>query len=524
MLFTDARSLSSGQILETDVCIVGAGAAGITLAKEFAGAPFRVLLLESGGMEFEHRTQWLYQGDNTGRPYFSQEFTRRRQFGGTTVTWSGRCRPLDEMDFEARSWLPHSGWPFRKSQLDPFYERAQETVQAGAYDYASDPDPLKHAGLETKIFRFSPPLDFGETYRADLERAGNLHVLLHANVIHIALAQEQNIVSHLDCAPLNRRPFRVVSKIFILAAGGLENTRLLLASRDIQPNGIGNQHGLVGRYFMEHAYLFSAAITHIPESIPADYMKLDYETQQYNLGVHKSIGFSQSFMQRERLLNASLYLVKRKGHKMDDRYYSKAATDLVAFAEILQLKARPSLSVLAAAGKALPRSSWLAGAALQTAKNKSKEPGVYALRLQMETVPNPESRVTLSGKKDSLGIPQVELHWKTTAQDIESYRRFEQLSIAALQKTGFQLQKFKHELDSYEWPVSMTGGKHHMGTTRMHRDLRQGVVDEHCGVHGVNNLFITGGSIFPTVGMANPTLSIIALAIRLADNIKQKLQ
>ena len=102
MMFTDARTLSPGQILETDVCIVGAGAAGITLAKEFAGADFRVLLLESGGMGFEHRTQWLYSGENSGRPYFSQEFTRRRQFGGTTVVWFGRCRPLDEMDFEAR--------------------------------------------------------------------------------------------------------------------------------------------------------------------------------------------------------------------------------------------------------------------------------------------------------------------------------------------------------------------------------------------------------------------------------------
>lgn len=523
MIFTDARTLSTGQILETDVCIVGAGAAGITLAKEFAGAHFRVLLLESGGMTFEHRTQWLYKGENLGRPYYSQEFTRRRQFGGTTVTWSGRCRPLDEIDFEARSWLPHSGWPFPKSHLDPFYERAQEVVQAGAYDYTCDPDPLKSTGLETKVFRFSPPLDFGQAYQANLERAGNIQILLHANVLRIALAKETNRVSHLNCAPLTRKPFRVVSKIFILAAGGLEGTRLLLASRDIQPDGIGNQNGLVGRFFMEHAYIHSAAITHIPEAISPDYLKLDYETRQSNLGIHKSIGFSQEYMQKEGLLNASLYLVRRKSHKMDDRYYSKAAMDFIAFVDMLRHKSRPSLSLAAAAGKAMLRNPRLASLALQAAKKGSRNASTYALRLQLETVPNAESQVALSEKRDSLGVPKLDMHWKTTPQDVESYQRFEQLALAALQKMGFQLRKFGHTLASDGWPVSMTGGKHHMGTTRMHTDARQGVVNEHCRVHGVNNLFIAGGSVFPTSGMANPTLTIVALAIYLADHIKQKL-
>ena len=522
MTLADARTLSSGQILETDVCIVGAGAAGIALAKEFARASFRVLLLESGGLNFEHRTQWLYKGENTGRRYFSQEFTRRRQFGGTTVVWSGRCRPLDEMDFESRPWLPFSGWPFPKSHLDPFYARAQEIVQAGPYDYDCDPDPMKTAELETKVFRFSPPLDFGQAYRTDLERAANIHVLLHANVVHIALSHEKNNVSHLDCAALTRRPFRVVSKLFILAAGGLENTRLLLASRDVQPEGIGNQHDLVGRFFMDHPYMFSAAVTHIPESIPPDYLKLDYETRQSNLGVHKSIGFPQNYMRKERLLNACMYLVNRKSYKMDDRFYTKAAIDLAAFMEILQHKARPSVSVMAAAGKAMPHASWLIGKALSTKRTNSSRQG-FALRLQIETAPNPESRVTLSEKKDILGVPRVNLKWKTTAQDIDSYMRFEQSAHTALQKTGFRLRRFKHELDSDGWPLSMTGGKHHMGTTRMHTNPRQGVVDEHCRVHGVNNLFIAGGSVFPTSGMANPTLTIIALAVRLADHIKQRL-
>src|SRR5688572_32597170 len=123
-MITDARSLSAGQILETDICIVGAGAAGITLAHEFIKSDAKVILLESGGIKFEHFTQLLYQGEIAGRHFTPLDFTRRRQFGGSTTTWSGRCRPLDQSDFEAREWIQHSGWPFSLSELLPFYERA----------------------------------------------------------------------------------------------------------------------------------------------------------------------------------------------------------------------------------------------------------------------------------------------------------------------------------------------------------------------------------------------------------------
>jgi choline dehydrogenase-like flavoprotein len=236
--------------------------------------------------------------------------------------------------------------------------------------------------------------------------------------------------------------------------------------------------------------------------------------------LHKTIGLPEASMRREHLLNASSYIVKRSVHKLDDRFYGRSAIAAMRLMDMLGHKTRPSLQIVAAAAGAALKGPEVAALALQALLGRARKQVGYSLRLQLESAPNPESRVVLSRKEDALGMPRLDLNWKTTQQDAESYRRCEELIHAGLSSMGFRLRKFEHELSPDGWPVSMIAGKHHMGTTRMDTDPHRGVVDENCKLHEVRNLFVASASVFPTGGMANPTLTIVALAVRLADHIK----
>ena len=186
-MFVDARSVPTKTVVECDICIIGAGAAGLTLAREFSGQEFRVCLLESGGLEFDAATQSLYQGKNAGPLQIELDTERIRYFGGTTNLWGGYCRPLDEEDFEERDWVPNSGWPFRRAELEPYYERAHRLCQLGPFNYNIDAwnsddkncsSPFNTGRLVTKFFQLVPtePDDlrrFGRVYRDDIRSSPN---------------------------------------------------------------------------------------------------------------------------------------------------------------------------------------------------------------------------------------------------------------------------------------------------------------------------------------------------------------
>jgi len=232
-MFSDAREVEDGAIIEGDICIVGAGAAGITLALGLLDGGRRIVLLESGGFDYDHDTQALYQGVNLGLPYYDLDVCRLRYFGGTTNHWEGRCRPLDPIDFEARPWVPHSGWPITKATLDPFYARAHEICQLGPYRY--DPADWLQPGesalafdparITTNLWQFSPPTRFGETYRQALAMAPDVEVLLHADVVDIATNEAGAEVDRLQVATLSGRRFGVRARAYVLACGGIENAR-----------------------------------------------------------------------------------------------------------------------------------------------------------------------------------------------------------------------------------------------------------------------------------------------------------
>lgn len=518
----DARTFPANQTFEADLCIVGAGAAGIAIAREFIKSGVKVILLESGGLDFDHRTQLLYRGKVTGRNFTPPEFTRRRQFGGSTATWFGRCYPLDDGDFKKHDWLPFSGWAISASELRPYYEKANPLFELDTYEYDQKSEDTKTL-IDLKRFSISPPTRFGGKYRDELSKAKNVQVFLYANAVHIQLHQDGSQVSAICCSTLQKNTFSVKSTFHILAMGGLETTRLLLASRDVQTNGIGNQQDLLGRFFMDHVSFFDGAITTDPAHLPKELFKIDYSIQQKNLGTVLAVGLTDAYREKHKMLNACGFFVKRSAHKIEDLFFSKEMQDLIYIADMLRHTVPPSPMVLKNMARSIFNIRTLAPA-LKNRFMRQTHSSYYGLKIQLECVPNPESRLTLADQRDSLGMPRLNLNWKLSQQDLDSYQRFRIAMFEGLAKMGLPVRPINHDLDAEGWPVSMVPSKHHMGTTRMHKDMKQGVVDEHCRVHGIHNLYIASSSVFPTSGMANPTLTIVALALRIADKVKQHLQ
>ncbi|MGH3047614.1 MAG: FAD-dependent oxidoreductase, partial [Gaiellaceae bacterium] len=235
--------------LQTDVCIVGAGAAGITLARELSGSPLRVTVLESGGFEYEVETQALYEGPSIGLPYSDLSAPRLRYFGGTTNHWGGICRPFEEADFEAREGIRFTGWPIRKEDVDPFYERAVQVVRLPSddwdlADWAPDgevaPLRLRSDRIVSRVAQVvaADLRSFGESYREELRAAPNVTVYLHANATGVVADEGARTATSVPVATLSGNHFSVEARVFVLATGAIENARLLLVSNGQAPAGL----------------------------------------------------------------------------------------------------------------------------------------------------------------------------------------------------------------------------------------------------------------------------------------------
>ncbi len=523
--------IEKNEMIKTDVCIVGGGAAGISLALEFCNQNFNVLLIESGSTKFSHRNQKLSSNKSIGIPSGSVMFSIRRQFGGTTVTWTGRCRPLDEIDFIKRQWIENSGWPFNKSDLDPYYIRGQKICGLGGYDYSLYSDKSDNwfdrisnqSDLEGKAFMFSRPFNFATEHGPEIEKSPNINILLNSNAVRIDLDSNGKSVKAIQCRTINGKTFFVSSKIFILAAGGLEITRLLLSSNQVQKTGIGNNNDLVGRYYMDHPHFWSGAFTNPKSNLGIeDDDVLTYGKEVLNRKPSSAIGLKEQYLFENKLTNAAGFFINRPWHKIQKEYFSPAGIAYKNISEILGHHEYPSFKLLMSSVLILFKNLkdsiqhllniWI------SRKEKSNWVGIIS---QIEQVPNRESRVTLSSKLNSIGQAKIIIDWQLTDQDLENIEKYNSLLKKNFDTLGVPFDLFPADLNKNNIPSSIFPGKHHMGTTRMNNDPELGVVDENCKVHDISNLYISSGSVFPTAGQANPTLTIIALALKLADHIKE---
>jgi choline dehydrogenase-like flavoprotein len=528
-MFIDARSVPTGTVIETEVCIVGGGAAGITLAREFANARFRVVLLESGGTEPDKATQDLYAGSDVGRPYDLFLTSRLRYFGGTTNHWGGVwCDLPSPLDFETREGVPYSGWPFPLSSLEPWYRRAHPVLKLGPYGYApsdwgiapSDiPQPFLGPHFVCRVLQQGPATRFGPEYGPGLRQAENLSVYLHANALRFEASENGGAVHQLNVGVLPDGRFSVRARIFVLAAGGIENARLLLLSESRAGVGLGNDHDLVGRFFMLHLEYSGGAIV---RSDP--YGDLTFQTGE-NGARYKRLGVARRFVSYISLSDETKRQLKLPTFRIRFQYPRMPEVDALTRLIFRTDREADVLQDLTSVIWKLPGVATYIARRMIYGRNKPPTPmASIPLNCTSEQMPNPDSRVGLGKDVDVFGLRKVMIDWRLTAEDKRGMAIGHRLLGEELTRGGFgQLQSAVPQ-DDDEWPREMRGDQHHMGTTRMQRDPRMGVVDENCRVHGVDNLYVAGCSVFPTGGTFNPTLTIVALALRLADHIKERLQ
>ena len=273
-MFIDARNIANGYNVQCDICVVGAGAAGISFARAFIGKSVKVCLMESGGLQGDADTQYLYDGENTGLPYFPLVATRLRFFGGTTNHWAGYCCPFSNWDFQKRAWITDSGWPISRSELDPYYDRAVEMLDLPKkyWNLKFLEEKLGESRLPFTEFvtnvHLVKPVRMGQTFRAAIEQSNNVSTYLNANVISLEADEFAQVITAVRVATLSGNHFSVSAKHFVLAAGGIENPRILLLSNSVQRDGLGNQRGLVGRYFMDHPEFLSGVISPSRKDLP----------------------------------------------------------------------------------------------------------------------------------------------------------------------------------------------------------------------------------------------------------------
>jgi len=513
-VFVDFRSPETPQDIQCDLCIIGAGAAGITLACALIDTGIQVCLLESGGLENAADIQALYEGDSVSLENASPIGCRLRYFGGTTNHWEGWCAPLRNIDFEPRPWVPNSGWPIRKADLAPYYERAQEICQIGYFDFTTD--ALQDTGLRfpefapdkavTRHFQFSPPTRFGTVYRERLERAANVQVMLYANTIGLETDEPASEVRYVRLQTLQGRSGSVRARIVVLACGGMENARLLLLSNQVAHAGLGNSSGLVGQYFMQHIEgMVGRILASDPEKLERIYSKYVKE----GVGVRAEISLSEQAQRKHRILDSGFTIdasvVRGAGYKSLRNLW----VDLKQgrWPNNFSTKLQTVLTDLGSIGDAIYK----------------QDQYDVQLYVRAEQSPNAHSRISLSEDRDPFGLPKIKVDWQLSQFDkhsiIEATHRIAE-ELGRLQLGRIELAEWLTD-DDNTWPQPLWGGCHHMGTTRMTDDTRTGVVDRNCRLHTVTNTYVVGSSVFPTAGYVPPTLTIVALALRLADHLKQ---
>jgi choline dehydrogenase-like flavoprotein len=532
--FDDLRQLDDNLLIETDLCIVGSGPAGLSIAKEFAGTNVQVWVIESGGMAEEPDTQTLYDIESVGAPrVMDQGIIRYRIYGGTSHIWTGRCAPFDDIDYQQRPWVPFSGWPIARNEVDQFLDRAGHNLGLGPQCYderlwqsfkASRPTPLLDSTvLQPQFWQFSKsagnpgePARFGRHFMPS--DAPNIHVLLHANVTHINTNETGTKAESIEVSTLEGKRACIKAETIVLCCGGVENARLLLASNRILPNGVGNQYDNVGRFLMDHAGCVMGVFD--PTRSAQVQNRFGHYWLDNDAGRHvylQGIALSPAIQEKEQLLNCAAYLETTPAEDDPWEVLRRIKASRRNPSALTKPMHQEAMSILAHPHRMSQ------GVYRRLVKHRPPIPKAAKLDLfcLVEQRPDPDSRIMLSDQKDALGMPISRLNWQISEQERHTVRRLGQLICQEFQRMGLPQPVLSDWLDATEnWQSNFTDRAHPTGTTRMSANPKDGVVDVNGQVHGVDGLYVAGSSVFPTTGHANPTLMVVAMSLRLADWLK----
>jgi choline dehydrogenase-like flavoprotein len=522
----DLDTIDENILHGADLCIVGSGAAGIALAREFLHTNYTIVVLEAGGLSHEIESQDPYRSKVVGLPHTGVHDGRVRIFGGTTTLWAGQALPLSPIDFEVRDWVPLSGWPVSFDELGNYYQRAEEVMKLRPSSYDRDawiqsrrPVPGFDSEIcEVGLSQFSNDWNFAVSYKTELQASQNVHLITHANVKNIVVNESATNVDSLAVKSLAGRTCRAISRHYIICSGGIETARLLLASNNVESKGLGNRNDLVGRYFQEHLHCTPIPVTPKNKDRFAAFFNA---FRDKNIKHAPKIAASANLQRKCRILNVGAEIV----------YPPSNDSPIEAAKHLLRIAGRKQqwAEVPGVVKKLAKSPRKLAAAALryyvfkQPALDSSGQP---YLGICGEQSPYAESRIYLGEDRDILGMRRAVVDWRLT--DLE--RHSIEIFVRQLAGEFNRLDIGSIELADFPWPENpsefgrvLHDSNHHMGTTRMSHSPKTGVVDSHCKVHGIGNLFIGSSSVFPTGGYSNPTLTTIALTIRLADHLKKML-
>ena len=508
----DARKIADHSVIEGDVCIVGAGAAGISMALDWIDTKHKVILLEGGGFEYDDLVQDLYAGKTTGQKYYPLKSARLHYFGGTTGHWAGLCSPFESIDFEKRDWVPHSGWPITRKDLDPYYARANQKLKLGPYEYGIDywqkenpkliPLPLDSTVVWSKVWQ-SSTARFGALYKNQIVQAKNIYLYTYANVVDIKANESISSIQQVEVKNHAGKTHTVRAKHFILACCAIQNARLLLASNSQASHGLGNDHDIVGRYFMEHLEINSAELW-LFKPFVTDLYSWEYGTTK----PVAELAIAPDVQRAHKISNGTASLIPLKWGR----------------------HAKPRIETWQDQDPRKSEQTMFKDIELATQKSKSEsQQGIenaFELDIRIEQSPNADSRVTIGPEKDALGVPRVNLHWSLTDLDKRSIRTIFQIIGREVGRAGLgrvKLMDYLRDANDNSWPDYTNAGWHHMGTTRMSDDPKAGVVDANCKVHGIENLYVAGSGCYATAAAPNPTLTVVALSLRLSDHVRRKL-
>lgn len=545
-----ADSLTETSPLSAAVCIVGAGAAGITLASELNGAGFPVLLLEAGGPGFRGRVSQDPYAGTAHEPHPTPAHFRRRAFGGSTTLWGGRCVPFDPIDFERREYAEGSGWPIRYDEVARHFPKAMAYCEAGEADFRvdtalADPRPTL-PGLPpdspvdaSVIERYSLPTDFGARYRDTLAKSGNVRVVTGAHVLRLVKAPGEDRITAVEFVTRSGRNLKAEATVFVLATGGIEAPRLLLAS-DPEGRGFGNHSDCLGRYYTCHVENILGVLRPRQPGIP-----FDFERTRDGVYGRRKLQIREDVQRREGILNiafrlhypdisdprhqspvlSAVYLAKRTLIPEYRRILQHGGTAGVGGATVLSHVGNVALGLPALSAFS---ARWLRRRVL--AKRKlpyvlvPNADGTFPIEFNSEQTPLAESRITLGSERDEYGIPRVHVDWRMGETDVESIAKAYRLLRDSLAGTRTCTVEFDDSTLRERIGRSMPVGGHHMGATRMAAAASGGVVDPDGAVFGLPNLYVASASVFPTSGHANPTLTLVALAIRLGGHLRGRLE
>lgn len=527
------------------VCIIGAGAAGITLACELDGSGIEVLLLEAGGTKLDLAASGEHYRGTTTAPHPEPNEYRRAGLGGTTRIWGGRCVPFDPVDFEKREHVPHSGWPIGYDDVARHYPRALAYCHAGVFDFTvagSLPGEgptlpgLENAGdvLLDRIERYSLPTDFGREHRKQLARSTNVTVLLDVRCLRLQKKGGEDVIEAVEVVDRAGRRGTIRASRFVVACGGIETTRLLFAS-DPEGPGLGNRTDRLGRFYACHFEKVVARL--VAGKAPVAF---NFERSKEGVYVRRKLQFAAAAQRAHRLLNTAFRLhfpdysdASHRSGVMSTIFLAKS-TLIAEYRDILQhgdtaqvaspRSAHVRNMILGAPEVAKFGYDWLFKRVLARRKLPytlmRNADGTYPLEFNSEQIPLEDSRLTMGSDTDRDGLRRIHVQWRIGEEDVQAAAR----SFVVLRDTIAATTSCRVEFDEAalvpSLRTSVPVGGHHIGTARMAASERDGVVDADCAVFGLPNLFLASSAVFPTSSHANPTLTIVALAIRLAAHLK----